>query len=220
MNKAIRNLLFIIGLFCLDPRSAIAADTIIEWTGGCYNTQVYSFGNVTLIKTPNEDSYDVTMIGYLSIYSPTEYHMRQELPPGFTPNTADLDLYTCQEAINGGEQRTVSVAQGAYDLDLLYENGSIWFPVEKFNGRYDLTCRWKTDQPDPEPGVWESCAAITKVDVIQPTATPTFIPTAPANPAPIATPTFSPTAPPNDSLFYKIYLPNLNSVLCLPGSCN
>lgn len=225
-------------LFATTVGTALAADTIIEWDGGCYDSQVYGLGAVTLVKSPDEGGFDVTMIGQFVIYSPTYGYTRHELPPGFLPDTFDRADYQCQEAVNDGAQRVVSIAQGNETTDLQYENGSIWFPDKFHNGAYSLTCRWKTDQPDPAPGVWESCASITiKSATSTPvptvlatpeatptaTATPTFVPTAPApsvtsvTPIPNVIPTVLVTPQPEQR---KLFIPQAHANLCLPGSCN
>lgn len=134
--------------------SVHADSTVIQWDGSCYNSEIGATGLVTITKTYNGWYYDVLMIGELAVNSPGYLVNRQELPPGFLPDTDDQTQYVCDIAQNVRDW-PVSMAQ-----DAGYANGALYFPWVPRNGNYELLCKWHTQQRNPSISEWNSCAGI------------------------------------------------------------
>lgn len=139
----------------------------LNWTGGCYATQVGASGSVNLYKDDQGDgTYLATLEGDFTIYSPTYGYVRHELPPGFLPLSEEVNAYSCelQELEGYGDTSEVNVYGGEgvhvrIDTSAGYENGSLWFPEKFLNGTYSLTCSWETTAENPED-LWSSCSSI------------------------------------------------------------
>jgi hypothetical protein len=148
--------------FCSKP-----ASVAITWDGTCTPSQVGARGSVTITKTPNGNSYDVTLEGKLSINSPTYGYVRHGVPPGFLPVSTDPLAYTCsvQQSATKGDTSGVS-NYGGKGVGIRNDNyqgyqgrATIWFPEKFYNGEFTLRCTWQTNEAT-DPSAWQSCPGI------------------------------------------------------------
>lgn len=156
VSAVLGSLLLALALF-----GSVSADsTVIQWDGSCYSSEVNATGLVTITKTYNGWYYDVLMTGNLSVNSPGYLVNRQELPPGFLPDTDDQTQYACDIAHNVRDW-PVNMA-----MDTQYVNGALYFPWVPHNGNYELLCKWRTTQRNPSISEWNSCAGISVLNYV------------------------------------------------------
>ncbi len=143
-------------------------DSVFEWGGGCYKTQVGAHGTVTLRKTPlGEGKARVVLSGHLTINDTTYGYIRHELPPGFLPI---LDKpYRCEVQVNDlyGDTSSIPNYGGSKGLSVRrpeadYSNAVLWF-VDKRPGKYTLQCTWETEE-EGKGSQWYACPSITCLD--------------------------------------------------------